>query len=566
MRPLPNDARRLNLRRHLFKPEHPGPGTDTWVLLICIWLVLTGNGAFWRAFVQGRDGASASTLWLLLATGMTLVALHFVFIAPLANRWTLRPLLTAVIVAAAAAGYFIDQFGVYLDSSMLRNALRTDVLEARELMSWAMLAHLAVHAALPLVLLWAMPRPAPSPLGAGRLLRRLAVWLLIGALGLGALWSVFQDASSTMRNHKEMRFLITPGNLFWSLAVVLREDTRVAARPRQVIGADARRAPDARPAGARPLRVLLVVGETARAANWGLTGYGRATTPQLAARTDLVSFQSVTSCGTNTEVSLPCMFSPGGRRQYDEERIRGSQSLLHVLQRAGIQVFWRDNQSGCKGVCDGLPNETISAATAPAACAGARCFDEGLLQGLEERLRQHFGGATTHDQLVVLQQLGNHGPAYDSRYPAAFRRFVPVCATADLHRCSREQIVNAYDNALLYTDHVLARAIESLQQQSATHDTALLYVSDHGESLGENGLYLHGMPYAIAPDVQTRVPMLLWLSAGFTQRQRLDLTCVHARAAQPASHDHLFHTLLGMLAVHTSLYERDWDLLAACRQ
>ena len=536
------------------------------MLLTCVWLVLTGNGAFWRAFVQGRDLSSASTLGLLLATGVVLLALHFVFIAPLANRWTLRPLLTVVIVAAAFAGYFIDQFGVYLDSSMLRNALRTDVLEARELFAWAMLPHLLLHAALPLGLLWTLPRRALAPLRPRRLLRRIATWLLIGAGGLGALWSVFQDASSTMRNHKEMRFLITPANLFWSLAVVLRDDSRAAARPRQVIGADARRAPDARPAGARPVRLLLVIGETARAANWGLTGYSRDTTPQLAARSDLVSFQSATSCGTNTEVSLPCMFSPGGRRQYDEERIRGSQSLLHVLQRAGIQVFWRDNQSGCKGVCDGLPNEPVSAATAPAACDGARCLDEGLLQGLEERLRQQFGSATGLDQLVVLHQLGNHGPAYDSRYPDAFRRFVPVCATADLRRCSREQIVNAYDNALLYTDHVLARAIESLQTLSISHDTALLYVSDHGESLGENGLYLHGMPYAIAPEVQTRVPMLLWLSPGFMQRQRVDLACLRARAAQPASHDHLFHTLLGMLAVETSLYERDWDLLAACRQ
>ena len=369
-----------------------------------------------------------------------------------------------------------------------------------------------------------------------------------------------------MRNHKEMRFLITPANLFWSTAVVVREDTRAAARPREVMGADARRSTGARPAGARPLRVLLVVGETARAANWGLNGYSRATTPQLAARSDVVSFQSVTSCGTNTEVSLPCMFSPLGRRHYDEERIRSSDSLLHVLQRAGIEVFWRDNQSGCKGVCDGLPNELVSAATAPAACVGARCLDEGLLHNLNDRLRHHFGDASVADQLVVLHQLGNHGPAYDSRYPDAFRRFVPVCASADLQRCSREQIVNAYDNALLYTDHVLARTIESLQQQSATHDTALLYVSDHGESLGEQGLYLHGMPYAIAPAVQTQVPMLLWLSPGFAQRQRLDLPCVRARALQPASHDNLFHTLLGMLAVDTALYERDADLLAACRR
>ena len=553
--------------------------TDTMVLAVCAWMVVVGNGALWRALLQDRQPSEPRTLWFVLATGLCLIALHFTILAPLATRWSARPLLSLMILVTAFASYFIDRFGIYLDSSMLRNVLRTDVHEASELFAWAMLPHLLLQAALPLWLLWrSQPMSRPGWRG---LARRCGLWLLMAALGVGALLSVFQDAAATMRNRKELRFLITPANVLWSLSVVAMQDSGSAMAPRQAIGTDAARGPRAQAAGRRPMRVILVIGETARAANWGLNGYSRATTPRLALMPDIVSFTDVTSCGTNTEVSLPCMFSPGGRRRYDEALIRRSESLLHVLHRSGVQVLWRDNQSGCKGVCDGLPNEQINPTLAPALCASGRCFDEALLAGLDQRLRADTGGrangaasvpgtvgtaGTVGDQLIVLHQLGNHGPAYDQRYPDAFRRFVPVCDTADLRRCSREQIVNAYDNALLYTDHVLAQAIDGLRRSSATHDTALLYVSDHGESLGENGLYLHGLPYAIAPNVQTKVPMLLWLSEPLAHQQRIDTGCLRQRASQAASHDHLFHSLLGLFDVTTAIYEPAMDVFSACRK
>jgi len=164
----------------------------------------------------------------------------------------------------------------------------------------------------------------------------------------------------------------------------------------------------------------------------------------------------------------------------------------------------------------------------------------------------------------VLHQLGNHGPSYFRRYPSAFARFQPACEHDDLQRCSVDEIVNAYDNALLYTDHVLASLIARLQAAAGQVDSALLYVSDHGESLGEGNLFLHGLPYAIAPDVQKKVPMLMWFSAGFAAASGIDPECVRARAAQPASHDHLFHTLLTMLDVRTALHDDGWDLTRGC--
>src|SRR5690606_23679086 len=152
-------------------------------------------------------------------------------------------------------------------------------------------------------------------------------------------------------------------------------------------------------------------------------------------------------------------------------------------------------------------------ATDPALCSGKRCFDEILLSGLRARIEPDG-----RDRVVVLHQLGNHGPAYYQRYPPAFRRFTPTCDTEQLGNCSRQEIANSYDNAVLYTDHFLARAIDMLRDDP-DYDTVLVYVSDHGESLGENRLFLHGVPRAIAPSQQTQVPMVMWFSPGFARAQ-----------------------------------------------
>ncbi|RYE76086.1 MAG: phosphoethanolamine transferase, partial [Oxalobacteraceae bacterium] len=308
----------------------------------------------------------------------------------------------------------------------------------------------------------------------------------------------------------------------------------------------------------QPSTLVLVIGESTNRQRMSLYGYPRKTTPELAA-SDVINFPHVTACGTNTEVSLPCMFSPYGRRHYDEKQIRRHESVLHVMEHAGIKTLWRDNQSGCKGVCDGLEVQRPEEQPEPRLCKGNHCLDEILLSGLESALQRN-----PRDLVIVLHQLGNHGPAYSQRYPDAFRRFMPTCDEPDLGKCSREQIVNSYDNALLYTDHFLAQALQRLQVQG-THEAALIYVSDHGESLGENGVYLHGLPYAIAPREQTEVPMLLWLSPGFAGASGIDAACLRARAAQPASHDYLFHTMLGLMQVQTAAYDGAFDLLDGCR-
>ena len=530
--------------------------------LASLFWALSANRLFLQAALKDRVASEPATWGFAVALLVMLGALHFLLMALVSNRWTVKPILAVLIVGTAFASYFMQSFSVYLDPTMMRNVMRTDVAEARELFAWRLIPHLVLFAVLPLLVLWRVRIVKRPWLRATAV--RVGLLLLAAAVLVGALLSVFQAFSSLMRNNKEMRYLITPANYLWSLTSVAAAQAKGAAKPRVAIGEDAQPGPRMA-ARTKPLMVVFVVGETARAANWQLNGYAKATTPELA-QLNVTNFKEVTSCGTNTETSLPCMFAPVGRRDYDESRIRGSQSLLHVLNRAGVGVMWRDNQSGCKGVCEGLPQEEMLQLNPPGLCAEGRCMDEALLVGLDERLKAASGSpGKPGTQLLVTHQLGNHGPSYFRRFPPAFKRFTPQCEHDDLRKCSTEEIVNAYDNALLYTDHVLARLIKQLQAAQEQVDSVVLYVSDHGESLGENNLFLHGLPYAIAPDLQKRVPMVMWFSEGAAGSTGVDTACLQRRAAQPAAHDHLFHTLLGLTDVKTALYEKDWDLAKDCR-
>jgi lipid A ethanolaminephosphotransferase len=530
---------------------------ETVVLVVIAWLIATVNGAWWSAVGAGRAWADPTNWLFVVAVFVALVALHFVLLASVSNRWTVRPLLTVIVIASAATAYFMRSYAVIMDPTMIQNVLKTDAHEAKELLSWSMVGSVLLWSVLPVAFIWWV-RIEHGPWVRSVLVR---VGSVAGALVIAVLsiLLVSRDVTSLMRNQRELRYLITPGNYIYGLVGNLARGARDSRAPREPVGTDARIIRVAM-SSHKPRVFVLVLGETARAANFSLLGYARATTPELA-KLDVVAFRNVTSCGTSTEVSVPCMFSPFGRADYDERRIRNSEGLLNVLARAGYAVKWLDNQSGCKGVCQGagIEYEKIDAKSAPDLCVADECRDGVLVRRLQAEL-----AGVRKDTVFVLHMMGNHGPAYYRRYPPEFRRFTPDCATAELRNCSREQVVNAYDNAILYTDHVLAGIVGTLAAAPAI-DTAMIYVSDHGESLGENGLYLHGLPYSIAPSTQTHVPMITWLSPGFAAADGVDRRCLRAKAGEPLSHDNLFHSVLGLLDVHTSVYEIERDFFEGCR-
>ncbi|MDG2524928.1 phosphoethanolamine--lipid A transferase [Stenotrophomonas sp. HITSZ_GD] len=530
----------------------PTLSTEGLILATSLFFALACNGLFWRSATAWSGGGIGMTLSLLAV----LVAVHALLLGLLVWRWNAKVLLSVLLLSTALTTYYMSRYNVYIDADMLRNVLATDRKESRELITASLLLPLLCYGVLPVLVLWRLRLRQRRPVRA--LLVRAGFLLAVAVGGAAAAMLSFQDLSALMRNHHEIRYLATPINTLAALRANLKSATPGHKAPKLPIGEDAMATP--RAPQSRPRLLLIVLGETMRAQNFGLDGYARQTTPELAQVDGLVNFPDMHSCGTSTEVSVPCMFSPWGRHDYNEDRIRGHQSLLHVLDRAGVGVLWRDNQSGCKGVCDGLPIQQLDDAKVASLCQDGRCMDEVLLDDLAAQVRARPG-----DRVVVLHQLGNHGPSYYERYPAAFARFNPACQNPDLGQCSRQQIVDAYDNAVLYTDHFLGRAIGALRAMP-DYDTAMIYLSDHGESLGEKGLYLHGVPYAIAPQEQTHVPMVMWFSPQFAKDRGLDVQCLRRRAAGHADHDNLFPSVLGLMQVRTSLYDSSRDLFAGCQQ
>lgn len=521
---------------------------ETLIVLVCGWFVLVMNGPLWSAVRAGSD-----SLRVLLSLGAVVFALHALLLGLVCWGRLTRPLLAVLLVVTAVAHWYMTRYAVVFDVQMVRNVLHTDVAESRELLSGGLVLHVLLLGMLPAVPVL-LARPLHRTWRRAVLVRGSFV-LVMALLAGAALGMASQEGIALLRGPAGQRHRVLPGSYIAALVRVLKP-TRQAGGPVVPVGRDAHRPPEA--LTRTPRLLVLVVGETVRGDHWGLNGYARQTTPELAARA-VVNFPQVTACGTSTEVSLPCMFSAFGRKGFDPDTVRSHESLLDVVARAGVRVMWRDNQSGCKGTCVRVSSRTMGPADAPGLCKGRRCLDEILLVGLQQEFDAAHG-----DALVVLHMLGNHGPTYFERYPPRFERWRPVCRSAELNRCPIAQIVNAYDNAILYTDAVLGRLIDLLARQ-AGRDTAMLYLSDHGESLGEYGLFLHGAPYSIAPRAQLHVPMTLWMSPGWVASVGLDLACLHKTAAQPTSHDALFSTVLGAFDVRTSVYRRDHDLLAPCR-
>jgi lipid A ethanolaminephosphotransferase len=313
----------------------------------------------------------------------------------------------------------------------------------------------------------------------------------------------------------------------------------------------------------KPPLLLLVLGETARMGNFGVNGYERPTTPELA-KENIISLKGVMSCGTSTATSVPCMFSHLGKEEF-EGRKNNYESLIDVLNHAGFAVLWIDNQSGCKGVCERVPQALTKELKHPTLCKNGECFDEIMLHELDQRVQALPADRRAKGVVVVMHQMGSHGPAYYKRVPDNFRRFQPECKSNALQECSREQVVNSFDNTILYTDYFLAQAIQWLKKSEATSAPALLYVSDHGESLGENNVYLHGLPYRVAPDVQKRVPWITWLSPRFEKQSGLINTCLKNKTDAALTHDNYFHSVLGLMNVSSEVYQEKLDVHASCR-
>ena len=541
----------------LFTLRRPVMSRTVYLIIFALYVGLLLNLAFYRQVFTLLPVNSLHN-WLVFLS-MPVVAFSVMnILTTLASFLKLdRLVISLFILLSASAQYFIWTFGVVIDRAMITNILDTTPAESFALMSGKMVLTLGLSGVLMVALAWWIKISKAKTVWRSIAVRLLNI--LVSALLIVLVAALFyKDYASVFRNNKELVKSLSPSNSIVAINSWYAHN-KMDNLPLVNIGEDAVQKPEMH-SGPRKNLTILVLGETSRAQNFSLGGYERDTNPRLK-QDDVIYFANTTSCGTATAVSVPCMFSNMPRAHYDEELAHHQEGVLDILQRAGIRVLWNDNDGGCKGACDRVPHQNVTDLNLTGQCIDGECYDEVLFHNLESYIDN-----LQQDGIIVLHTIGSHGPTYYNRYPAEFKKFTPTCDTNEIQSCTQQQLTNTYDNTILYIDYIVDKAIKLLQSKQDKFTTSLVYLSDHGESLGENGVYLHGLPWSIAPETQKHVPMLLWLSEDYQQRYGVSSQCLQQRAkTDPYSQDNLFSTLLGLLGVDTREYQATDDILTPCR-
>ena len=522
-------------------------------LCVGLFILLAHNATFWSRVPVPFDGHPVKGFLFAV-----MICVFFFFVISLfAVRWLQKPVLVAFVLIGAVTSFYQDKLGITIDREMIQNAMVTTAAESKHLITLPFMTHVFVLGVLPAALiLWVRVRR--------RGLRwAVAVWLatVVGSFALfaGLLLSDAKLNMGTLREHKEILAAqqpMAPLSGAVRYAKMMLKSTKIVLAP---FGRDAVPGPFLAKAD-KPVLLVIWAGETTRAQDWGMNGSARDTSPELAKR-GVVNFSDVTSCGTATAVSLPCMFSHLGRSEYSYDGGLSYENLLDVLRTAGFKVEWWDNNTGHKDIAARAEATgfMIEDHPLPEACGRGECTDLVYLDFLRDK-----AATITENTVLVFHMIGSHGPSYFLRYPEGFDGYAPACARPELTECSAEELANAYDNTILYMDWVMAQSVDILNQQDRVIP-AMFYVSDHGESLGESGLYLHGAPWFMAPDEQIKVPMVIWLADRFQQALGLNADCLKARQQDELSHDNMYSTVLGMLDVTTETRVPDLDLTTGCR-
>jgi lipid A ethanolaminephosphotransferase len=509
--------------------------THRLILIVTLFLMITGNKTFFSSLLKSYPFITDNIFFLISITAFFTMATALLLNLICYGRFT-SWVLALITLLASLAAYFMDSYGVVIDSNMLDNAAQTNIKEAKELLTASLVWHAIAFGVLPAYLILKYSPPVQSigtELGSKALLSlTLILLMIVVAVPLTSTYASF------IRQHKTVRLYSNPSYFSYSLVRYFSQTVKPPLNQSMInIAPDAKHIDDHK----KNELLILVVGETARADHFSLNGYKRETNPELK-KLDVISLPNVTSCGTSTAVSVPCMFSGLGRKSFDHSEAMKYENVLDVLSPK-VEILWRDNNSDSKGVAARIPFQDFRTPVLNPVC-DVECRDIGMLSGLDDYIEQRKG----KDVLIVLHQMGNHGPAYYKRYPANFEKFTPACKSDDLGKCSDEQIRNAYDNAILYTDYFLSEVIALLKKHNDAFEVAMLYVSDHGESLGEYGVYLHGAPYQIAPQAQTRIPAIIWMGSNFDYSHEQLLPHVNLSFSQ----DDLFCTLLTTFEVDSN--------------
>ena len=489
----------------------------------------------------------------LIAIAVVLTSVMVILFSLILNKWTLKPILITLFIASSAAAYFMQTYGTVIDDKMIQNMLETDTKEVKDLLNLTLFAYIAILGIIPSIILY-KTKIIYQPLKK-EIFDRIK-YILGSIIVIIATFFMFSKTfTSFFREHKPLRYYTNPTYYIYNLGKFINEKYLKKPMPFKQIGLDAK----IETTHTKQKLFIFVLGEAARYDHFSLNGYKRDTNPLLEKTPNIINYPNVHSCGTETAVSVPCMFSPYNKSDYSDAKAKSTESVIDVLNHAGVNLLWRDNDSGSKKVASRIKNyEDYNHAKNPKYCNSSGCYDDILFVGLQKWIDDINN---TKPIFIVLHTKGSHGPAYYKRYPKQYDKYKPICKTNQLQDCKREEVVNAYDNTILYTDYILDKTIKFLKKNQNKFAVGMYYIADHGESLGENGIYLHGLPYFIAPDAQKHPASVAWFGKNFD----INTTCAKKLSNQPYTHDNIFSTILGFMNIKTNIYNPKMDIYSKCR-
>lgn len=505
------------------------------LIALCAYLCVL-NFVFFSYVLEGlKNAENPALLGFVIFAGVFFILLATLYV--LAPPRLIKITGSFFIAVSAFSAYFMYNYGALLNQDMMITVLETDQKEALSYLNFKLILWTIFLVLLPIGLLIAIKIEYKKGVKTAFLRGFCGFVLSLGIAGVPLLLNS-QSVIPFFRNNPDAKKLHVP---YYPLVSFSRAiNTKLSPpKPLELIATDATRAPSDTNVS-KPKLLVFVLGETARAVNYSALGYTKNDTNAYTkpfVESGKAAYFDASSCGTLTAVSVPCMFSHLGRNDYSNSI--NAQNAIDFLTHTGVNVTWYgNNNGGCKGVCDRVQWLYFG-----------QEFDSILIDALKNQLAMY--SATPKDAIIVLHLLGSHGPTYYQRYPKELKKFTPTCDTSDLAKCSSEEIINTYDNTVLYTDYLISEFIAELEKNES-FESSLIYISDHGESLGENGIYLHGLPYAIAPDEQTHVPLLFYSKdADLMSRLKKDVSF---------SQDNIFHTLLGHFGIQSKYYNENLDM------
>ena len=437
--------------------------TNQLVIYTCVYITLVLNFPFLSKTAVVVTALESYNLFFLLSVPIFLLALSIFIQCFLSFRWLTKPLLILLVLLSSVIFYSTVTYGIVFDYGMIQNTVETDTAEALSYFNFSAIMFFLFFGLVPSLLIVKVKLTYSSFVG--ELLARIK--LLSGSVGVVFLIAIvfYSNYASVGRNNRDLVGYLTPYALIDSTVKYLQKNYFFPPLKFTLL--------DTNPImfNQNPTKhvTVLVLGETARSQSFSLNGYHKPTN-QFTEKLGVASFKNVSSCGTATAVSVPCMFSRLDKENYDKRLANAQQNVVDIIQLAGADVLWISNNNGsCKGVCNRIKSIQIPTKKSDPLCDGEYCFDEVLLRPLKQKLAT----LTYEDTLIVLHMIGSHGPTYYKRYPDKNRIFIPDCQRSDIQNCSEEELTNTYDNTIAYTDFVLAKVIGELNTLSC-----LLYTSD----------------------------------------------------------------------------------------